>query len=317
MNAITRMQPETAATPSHGVPFDALLEMARRGAVTEALDQLTAALAQARMRASPEMWTRVVSEARTHALREFVHRDPFTLRCYAKPRGYPGDAIALDYVLCGPELPARSSDPVAALHHYTTHGQTARALQFRRDYLAREIDAAADRSPRPIDVFAAGCGHLRECDRIRAFALGKIRKLVAFDTDAGNLECVPRDYPHLPIALYPGSVRQLADGKHLYSEMDLVYCAGIMETLPQPSARGLARALFAMLKPGGTLVITNFLRSHAEAGYLEAYMDWRMAYRMQSEFHDFVGVLDPDALASSRYCENPEATLGVITVTRR
>jgi SAM-dependent methyltransferase len=246
-----------------------------------------------------------------------LHRDPFTLRCYSKPRGYAADAPALDYVLRARELAVRSSDPVSALHHFMTHGETARALCFRRDAIAREIDKAAEGAALPLCVFAAGCGRLRECDHIRPSTPQRLGKLVAFDMDAENLAGLKRDYPELPILTHQGSVRQLVDGKHLFGDMDLVYCSGLMEALPQAAALGLSRALFAMLRPGGSLVITCFTHGLAEAGYLEAFMDWRMVYRTPVEIVDLAKAIASDEISGWTYRESPEATLGVLRVTRR
>jgi extracellular factor (EF) 3-hydroxypalmitic acid methyl ester biosynthesis protein len=317
MNAFVQAPPAATTQERSTLPLDAVLEIARSGAVSEALERLVAALAEARARLSPEAWFRAIAEARAHPLREFLHRDPFTLRCYSKPRGYAADAAALDYVLRGRELAVRGTDPVSAIHYFTTHGQLARALRFRRDWLAREIDAAATRAASPLRIFAAGCGHLRECDRIDAFAAGRIGKLVAFDMDADNLEGLRHDYGHLPIVTHQGSVRQLADGKHLFGDMDVVYCAGLIESLPQSAALGLARALFAMLRPGGSLLITCFTGNLSEAGYLETFMDWRMLYRSQSEICGLLKDIPFDAVADWRYVDSPEATLGMLRITRR
>ncbi len=317
MHTLAEPAPGALVNDSPAVAFDALLEMARSGAVVEALGHLVGALAEARARYSPEAWFRTIAQARAHPLRELLHRDPFTLRCYAKPRGYAADATALDYVLRARELTARQDEAASIIHHFTTHGQTARALCFRRDCLADEIDAAASHAEKPVRVFAAGCGHLRECDRVRSFGTGRIGKLVGFDMDAENLDGLRRDYPQLPIVAHQGSVRQLIEGKHLFGDMDLVYCSGLMESMSQSGASALARALFAMLRPGGTLLVTCFSTGLAEAGYLEAYMDWRMVYRTQSEALALVKELDADAVSSWTCSVSPESTLAVVRVTRR
>ncbi|MGZ5098387.1 MAG: class I SAM-dependent methyltransferase [Usitatibacter sp.] len=298
-------------------PLDEILDGLRCGAVGEALDALVAHLAEMRGRSSPESWLHYMGVARAHPLREFVHRDPFAFRCYAKPRGYPANATAQDYVLRVRERAHRSADALGDLHHYTTHGQTARALRFRRDYFAREIDAAAARAQRPIRVFAAGSGYLRECDRVEGFSSGRIAKIVAFDVDAENLDGLRRDYPQLPVVAHHGSVRQLAEGKHLFGDMDLVYCAGLMESLPQAEAQALARALFAMLAPGGTLIVTHFLPGLEEAAFLETFLDWKMIYRGDAEILELVRGLPLDSVSDRSYAENPESTLGIAAVTRR
>jgi len=297
--------------------LDDVLAMARSGRIEQALARLIASIADVRAHVSPETWSRVLAAARAHPLRGFLHLDPFTLRCYARPRGQCADANALDYALRPRELTMPLAQPVAALHQCIIRGQTARALRFRRDCLARAIDEAAEHCDRPPRILAAGSGHLRECDRIVGFGARRIGQIVAFDTDRDALERVRRDYANLPVVTQFGSVRDLVRGASAFGDMDLVYCSGLMESLPHAAAAGLARALFAMLRPGGTLVITQFLTGLTEAAFLEAFMDWHMAYRTRDETVALVQGLLGDSASGWSYGESPESTLGVLTLRRR
>jgi hypothetical protein len=312
--------PEAGAAAAAGepaLPLDAVLELARSGGVREALGGFNKAMAAMRRGVSEPAWARLVESARLHPLREFVHRDPFTFRCFARPRGYPGDATALDYVLRRRDLAVRAPDPVAELHHWTTHGSLARALLHRRDLVASVADEIALRSPEPVRFFAAGCGHLRECDRLRSLKEGRIGRFHAFDADAQNLDGVRRDYPFAPIGVHQGSVRQLVEGHHLFGEMHFAHSGGLIDALPQPQAVELVRALFAMLQPGGTLLVCGLLEGLDEAGYLEAYMDWRIAYRTRESIEALAEGVAEDAVESVTYLESPEATLGAIAIRRR
>lgn len=299
-----------------GLGLDEALAAAREGAVEPAFNGIASALAEVRARASPEEWVRAIQEARAHPLREFVHQDPFALRCYAKPRGYGPDGVALDYVLRAREMPNAGASAVAALHRCLTQGETARALVFRRDRVAQDIAAAAASSAQPLRIFAAPSGHLREWDRV-GDAARKVGELVAFDTDPENLATARRDYPHLPISSHTGSVHQLIRREHAFRDMDVVYCCGLLETLPTAAAMGLARALFEMVRRGGTLILTHFLPRLREAAYLETFLDWRMAYRSQSDFFAVVQRVMQEAASQWTYGESPESTLGVLVVRRR
>jgi hypothetical protein len=303
------------ATPA--LPLDAALELARGGGVREALDGLNRAMATMRRFAAREAWQAAVAAAREHPLREFVHRDPFTFRCFARPRGYCADGASLDYVLRRRELAVRASDPVAELHHYMTHGALARALLFRRDLVARLADEAAFRSQEPIRYLAAGCGHLRECDRMRALGEGRIAKLVAFDFDAENLECARRDYSFAPVVAHLGSVRKLIEGHHLFSDMHFVHSGGLVDSLPDAQAAELVRALFATLQPGGTLLVCGFLDALDDAGYVEAYMDWPVAWRTRESIEALASGIAEDSIERVTWFESPEATLGAIAIDRR
>ena len=300
---------------SPDAPFDAALEGIRQGRIEASLDALVADLDRRRRGSSPEAWNHVVDRARAHPLSERILRDPFVQRCFAKPRGYAPDGIALDYVLRARERP--KAGPAESLHRRIVEGTTGRALRFRRDAIAREIDTCGARAARPARVFAAGAGHLRECDRATAFGEGRIGSLVAFDPDAENLEHVRRDYPGLPIVAHHGSVLEFAEGRHLFGDLDLIYSSGMLESVPQAAAQGFTRTLFAMLAPGGKLFLTHFLSALDEAGFLDAFLDWRMVYRNQSEVFDLAEELPPDTVSTWTYSENPDGTMGVLAIQKR
>ncbi len=312
------MSPPLDGTPG---PEAGILDAAHTelmaGDAQGALERLRAALAALRGKVSPERWSEVVINARRHPLCKVLHEDPFTLRCYARPRGYPGDAVALDYV-----LRARGNTPVtkahvAQVHHYMTQGAFARAVRFRRDYFARMIDEVVTGSARPVQVFAAGAGHLRELAEARSRKESRLARVVAFDNDPQNLETVRREMAGLPVETFQGSLRQLVEGRHDYASMNLVYCSGILETLPQASAQGVVKTLFGMLAPGGRLVISNFLTALPDAALLEIYFDWRMTLRNQGEIFALAQPLPKEELGSWLYSENADSTIGFLTVDRR
>lgn len=310
------MAPPDGTPSPERVALDTALEQVDRGDAAAALERLRATLAALRSGVSPERWSEIVLAARRHPLCKVLHEDPFTLRCYARPRGYPGDAVALDYVLnarAGGTPEAR----VARVHHYMTQGAFARALRFRRDYFARMIDEAAAARRDPIHVFAAGAGHLRELGAARAERERRIARLVAFDNDPQNLDVVRREHGSA-IEARQGSLRQLVEGRHDFAgSMDLVYCSGVLETLPHVSAQGLVKTLFSMLVPGGRLVLSNFLPGLPDAALLEIYFDWRMTLRNQGEIFALAAPLPKEAIGSWLYSENAEATIGFLTVDRR
>ena len=308
---------DEAVTAIASLDLDAALAEARAGHIEQALRHVIAGLAAARARSAPETWSRVLAAARAHPIRGFLHLDPFILRSYARPRGIAGDARAVDFALRGRTLDVPLADAAAALHQCVIRGQTARALRFRRDALARAIEEAIDEAPRPPAIFAAGAGLLREWDRIVGFGSHRVGRIVAFDGDADNLEQAKRDYASLPVSTHLGSVRDLVRGGTLFIDMDLVYCSGLLETLPQPQAAALARSLFAMVRRGGKLVLTQFLAGLTDAAFLETYMDWRMTYRTRAEVLELVQGLLPDAREGWDYTESPESTLGVMTLVRR
>ncbi len=299
------------------VPLDAVLELARNGSVREALDGLNEALDLVRERVAPESWARVIARCRAHRLREFLHGDPFTFRCYSKPRGHCADATALDYVLRARPLRIPSTDPIAAVHDYTTHGHLAEGLVFRRDEVARLADTLAMRSGDPVRIFAAGCGHLRECDRMRSIETGRIGEIVAFDTNPRNLDVVASDYGRLPVAPKLGTLQQIVSGDHAYADFDVVCCGTWLDSLPQSAAAGIVQGLFRMVRRGGTLVISSFLSGVKEAGYADTYMDWRISCRSPAGIFSLVRSLTTDSVSGWTYGESPRSSVGIVCLQRR
>ena len=315
--APTRASGDAATRTIAGLGLDEVLAAAHGDDVDAALAKLVEALAQARSNTAPEVWARVLAAARAHPLRAFLHLEPFTMRCYARPGGRPGDAEALDMVLRPRGPPEPLPGPVAALHRAIVRGQTARALRFRRDALARSIEDLVEKCDRPPRILAAGAGHLREWDHVLAFGAPLMGQIVAFDSDLDAIDRARREYPSLPIEPHAGTVRELLLGAQAFEDLDLAYCSGLLETLERPAATALASALFAMLRPGGTLVLTQFLDGLTEGAFLEAFMDWHMVYRTPSETVALVEEPIAVGVRDWSYAESPEGTLALVTLRKR
>jgi extracellular factor (EF) 3-hydroxypalmitic acid methyl ester biosynthesis protein len=50
--------------------------------------------------------------------------------------------------------------------------------------------------------------------------------------------------------------------------------------------RRLCDVLFAALNPGGQLLVPNFMPGIKDVGYMEAFMDWFLIYRTESQVRD-------------------------------
>ena len=67
--------------------------------IPETMDMIFSELHQLRQDVPMETWKQfVVQECRQHPLMDLILQDPLSWRIFAKPRGYAGDAIMLDFI---------------------------------------------------------------------------------------------------------------------------------------------------------------------------------------------------------------------------
>jgi hypothetical protein len=221
-----------------------------------------------------------------HPLRALLHEDPFTRRAFMKPRGYPGDAVLLDYIYQGEDpawRPPGASTAGCAVFSYTGQAPAPQAVRNRRRMVAQAIDSTASERT-GARVLAIAAGHLREAEVSEAFRARDLREVVAIDQDPASLARLEADYGASCVKAIQGTVRQLLRGQIPLGEFDLVYAAGLFDYLADPVARALLSNMIGLARPGGgRVLIANFLPQIADRGYMESYMAWRLTYRSQRE----------------------------------
>jgi len=112
------------------------------------------------------------------------------------------------------------------------------------------------------------------------------------DSDAQSvLEC-SRFYDGTCIRPVNGSVRHLLARKLDLGEFDFVYTTGLFDYLSDSVAKALISRMFEMLKPGGRLMVANLAADYLDAGYMEAFMDWRLIYRSKQEMAALFHILE-------------------------
>ncbi|HEX2717974.1 MAG TPA: class I SAM-dependent methyltransferase [Gemmatimonadaceae bacterium] len=267
--------------------------------VATGMDLLCDELASLRRTLSAERWKAVIDECRASALRDVVGDAPISRRAAMRPRGYPGDAETLDLVYGAGQLPAGLTPLGAALYGYELQMTAAVSVRARREILAALIDEVASQRP-DARILSIACGHVREAERSEAVASRSFAAFDALDQDAESLALVEREHAPRGLRPIPGSVRALLAGKVALSDYDLVYAAGLYDYLERDVAARLTATLFAMLRPGGRLLVANFAYGVRETAYMEAYMDWPLIYRDESDVDRFASLIDPAAIAGRR-----------------
>jgi extracellular factor (EF) 3-hydroxypalmitic acid methyl ester biosynthesis protein len=310
--AVTSNPPLVETKPT----LDIVNEQLHAGRIAQPLDLLFEDLSERRQE-DPQDWPGYARSCLGHPLRSLLHQDPFTYRAFAKPRGYAGDAVMMDYIYgLGKANPAaRDASPLGrAIFQYMGTRPSAKAVRYRRQLLAKMVDQVADRGGS--SVLAIAAGHLREVELSTAVHAGKLEEYVAFDQDEASLTVVDRDYAHLGVRTMPGSVRQILAGKAKLGEYDLVYAAGLYDYLSEAAAVALTRRMFAMTRPGGRMLIPNFLAGARDTGYMESFMDWHLIYRNHADMQRLADALPRAQVADRRIFDDPDGTITFLLVSR-
>jgi SAM-dependent methyltransferase len=263
-------------------------------------------------------WRSAVAEARGHPLALRLREDPLTDRALSRPRGYPGDAVALDFVYAGLPAATRQASTLLgrAIFAYTAGCSAAAvAMRQRRSALSRAIDdtAAGVAGAR---VLAVGCGHLREARLSRAVADGSLGELVAADADRESLRVVQRDFRGSKVRAVVANVADLAWRRVPLGTFDLVYTAGLYERLSNGPARALTAALLRSLRPGGRLLLSSFVEGFGAHEYMQVFMDWRLVCRDEAALLGLAGEIPRAACMSARTWRDATGCLAWLEIRR-
>jgi hypothetical protein len=296
--------------------LDIFNEQLQNGRIAYALDDLFDDLL-GRREEGPESWPAYARACLNHPICGLLHQDPFTYRAFSKPRGYAGDAVMMDYIygLGEAEQAAREATPLGrAIFQYMDTRPSARAVRYRRQLIADLIDRTANRGG--TRVLALAAGHLREVQLSHAVRAGMIDEFVSFDQDEASLAVVERDYARLGVRTMPGSVKQILSGKANPGEFDVVYAAGLFDYLNAPVAAALTRRMFDMTRPGGLMLIPNFLTGARDTGYMESFMDWHLIYRDHADMRALASALPQESVADWQTFDDEDAAITFLLVSK-
>ncbi len=253
--------------------LDALAVRFHDGDVDGAMVDLSLGLRDFRRSVTLGEWKEYIELARSHPIRLLVHQDPFTRHSFMKPRGYPGDAELIDLI-----YRQHTDEPMTnlgqAIFRFVAANPAPAAVRSRRRVLADRLAAL----PRDSEVFSVASGHLRELEGLLETG-GSFARFVALDQDQRSLAVVNENFGQLGVTTLCDSVISVGRHSPTLGSFDFVYSAGLFDYFDQRLAKRVARSLFALVKPGGSLLIANFTDDIQDVGYMECYMDWWLQYR--------------------------------------
>jgi extracellular factor (EF) 3-hydroxypalmitic acid methyl ester biosynthesis protein len=294
-----------------------LTEAAEPGAAHAALDELFRWLAEHKLRKSAEEWRAIVASSRRHPLFELVQQDPFTRRAFEKPRGYAGDACMMDFIY---GVEDRREPPAATalgglVHAYLLQNPACQGVRSRRAIIAAQIDRLANERQRP-HVLSIAAGHLREANLSVAIRRQRLGRVVALDADVESLAEVRASYGHLGVETRAASFKALLGAEVETESFDLVYATGLFDYVAPRTGRRLVRAMHRMLRPGGSLLVANFLHGVRDAGYMEAFMDWKLVYRSRTDLVDLTHEIPESEIKSLELWSEEALNVIFVRVTR-
>ena len=189
-------------------------------------------------------------------------------------------------------MPAPQASPLGLdIYSYTTSAPAAEGVRARRGFIADLIDTTTSERPDQ-HILAIAAGHLREANLTTAVRRQRIGRFVALDSDPVSLAEVDRAYGSYGIETVPASFSVLITNRLQIGTFDLIYSTGLFDYLNVNTGRRLVTTMFDMLKPGGHLVVANFLPGIRDIGFMEAFMDWKLVYRTRQDMVDLTAEIN-------------------------
>jgi len=263
--------------------------------VNQGMDLLFDGLHTKRNESHKESWQHFCENVcLTHPIQSLLHQDPLTLRSFSKPRGYPGDAVLLDFIYRHPsqEDELGKASPIGrAVCEYMVSRPAAESVRWRRELLSQLLDETV-KKVQNAEILSVACGHLREAANSMAIQNNLIHRFIAFDQDHASLKTIEAEKNGTNIDCVQGTIKELIRRKIELGKFDFIYVAGLYDYLSDGAAQLLTKSLFGMLKENGRLLIANFMPSNPDMGYMEAFMGWELLYRTREEFERAVGPLE-------------------------
>ena len=253
------------------------------------VDQAALSLLRYRSAAPLDEWKEFATGSfRSHDLFRILQADPYASYSVRRPRGYPGDAVLMDFIYGGGSTPASlaaSSEVGRSIYKQVSENPAFPAIQGRRDLLAGRIDelCRANRSSR---ILSVACGHLREGWVLRKSERPRPARFLALDQDEKSIALVAAEQAESGVECLRESAIRLLSNQFDIGEFDLIYSAGLYDYLSDEFSTRLLQAMVRRLASRGTLLVANMLPDIPACGYMEAVMDWWLIYRTPQQMAD-------------------------------
>jgi cyclopropane fatty-acyl-phospholipid synthase-like methyltransferase len=182
--------------------------------------------------------------------------------------------------------------------------------------LVKLIDELAGRIKHGAQILSIASGHVREAHLAAAVRGGRISRFVALDQDEATMKVVATELHRYGVETVTEQVRAVILGKCIPGTFDLIYSVGLSDYLPTRVTERLISRMFAMLNPGGQLVIPNFLPNILDSGFMESFMDWHLIYRDAADMSALARNLPKEEIAGKRTFSDPTNNIVFLQITK-
>jgi hypothetical protein len=286
--------------------------------VDEIMMQMMSELWSMRQNSPREVWHDILGQCAMHPVRTIIHQDPFSARSFHKPRGYAGDAVLIDYIYAR-DCRLGEQEPVTELgeriFRFNCETPACAAVRTRRDLVASIIDQVCAMSDHP-KILSVACGHLREASLCRSVSAGESGRIVALDQDELSISVVTREVSEFGVVPICSTIKSLFRGELAHEKFDFIYSTGLYDYLDDRVATKLTSRLFAMLNPGGRLLVANFVPDIWGAAYMESFMDWRLIYRTPEQLDSVASEVPQSEIARRVLFTEKNANIVFLDISR-
>jgi extracellular factor (EF) 3-hydroxypalmitic acid methyl ester biosynthesis protein len=229
-----------------------------------------------------------VEDALKAELLPFIQLSETGNRYYAKPRGYAGDYQTLEMIYAN--APAGVGRVGRLIDSCMLNLAAAKAIRNRRHLLAAEMQSSFMAAAKEFHVASLGCGPAREVFDVyeRADDRGRLHvACVDIDREAlGYVEARCREHGLADrVGTLHANLIYLATGKQELdlAPQDLIYSAGLLDSLSDELALTLIDWIYDKLRPGGRAMLANFHPRNPSRGLMDHVLDWRLTHRDEAQ----------------------------------
>jgi extracellular factor (EF) 3-hydroxypalmitic acid methyl ester biosynthesis protein len=222
-----------------------------------------------------------------------IHR-----RTNLKPRGYAGDAEMMRLIYENAYVGHFVFNRL--LHKYAVELPGAEAVRKRRRLIPRVLREVQAR------LADAGTAQLRFLS-VASGPAWELRDVFLGPEDAARFQCSLLDQDaealraarravaaiaaergvSISVAYFEDSVRTMLRDRRLADRIGtfhFIYSMGLFDYLTPPVAKAVLAKMYALLLPGGTLLVGNYHVASASRVYMDYWLDWPLYYRTAPDF---------------------------------